>query len=255
MLNEAVRRGAAEFDAAVRQAMLLHRLVQALCAGLVDGRREVIDLVAGGSELPRQDGDDENCREKGPCHARAVRFELLYYNTPNRTGFQEKAVSRRQIISPFPKPRHAHDRCLERALSRAEEACAERGLRLTELRRRVLELVWSSHEPVKAYDILSVLRQERRGAAPPTVYRALEFLTCQGFVHRIPSLNAYVGCGDPGHEGGVQLLICSDCGDVAEVDDPEVASLLARCAQQLGFRVHSRIVELSGQCAGCRTDR
>src|SRR5690606_10941203 len=150
---------------------------------------------------------------------------------------------------------HAHDRCLARALSRAREACAERGVRLTELRRRVLELVWGSHEPVKAYDILSALRKERRGAAPPTVYRALEFLTRQGFVHRIPSLNAYVGCGEPGHEGGVQLLVCSECGEVAEVVDPELTRLLARCASQLGFRVRNRIVELSGQCAGCRSGR
>lgn len=51
------------------------------------------------------------------------------------------------------------------------------GLRLTALRRRVLELVWQSHKPLGAYDILAVLsEQDGRRAAPPTVYRALDFL-------------------------------------------------------------------------------
>jgi hypothetical protein len=81
--------------------------------------------------------------------------------------------------------------------------------RLTPLRRRVLELIWNSHLPVKAYELLSQLAQERAQAAPPTVYRALEFLQDAGLVHRIASLNAFVGCGEPlaGHVS--QFLICT----------------------------------------------
>ena len=93
--------------------------------------------------------------------------------------------------------------------------CArERGVRLTPLRRRVLELVWGSHRAVKAYDLLAALGDAVGAAKPPTVYRALEFLMAQGLVHRIDSLNAFVGCPQPDHRHSAQFLICGGCGDV-----------------------------------------
>jgi Fur family zinc uptake transcriptional regulator len=104
-------------------------------------------------------------------------------------------MSKNQIVSPFVGPNHKHAYCLKSALVKVELRCNQRGLRLTAIRRRVLELVWKNHEPVKAYDILEILKTEKKGAAPPTVYRALDFLLQEGFVHKIESLNAYIGCG------------------------------------------------------------
>ena len=128
----------------------------------------------------------------------------------------------------------------------------ERGVRLTALRRRVLELVWGSHEPVKAYDVLEQLRDEIRNAAPPTVYRALDFLQEEGFVHKIESLNAYIGCGEPGHGNRGQFLICSSCAAVAELDDADIVKLIAAKASQLGFVIESQVIEVKGLCAECR---
>ena len=84
------------------------------------------------------------------------------------------------VLKSFASPAHDHGRCIKTALVKAERACAASGKRLTPLRRRVLELIWNSHLPVKAYELLSQLAQERAQAAPPTVYRALEFLQDQG---------------------------------------------------------------------------
>src|SRR5579871_562039 len=86
---------------------------------------------------------------------------------------------------PFRSTTHDHAACVGDALDRAGALCEQRGARLTELRRQVLELVWGSHSPIGAYDILGAMQQSHRGAAPPTVYRALEFLMEQGLVHRI----------------------------------------------------------------------
>ena len=124
-------------------------------------------------------------------------------------------------------------------------------MRLTPIRRRVLELVWASHEPVKAYDVLDILRSERDSAAPPTVYRALEFLLDEGLVHKIESLNAYVGCGEPGHADAGQFLICAECGEVAELDDLELARLIQQKARQMGFAIAEQVVEIKGSCAEC----
>ena len=146
---------------------------------------------------------------------------------------------------------HDHARCTDEALATAEALCAEKGLRLTELRRRVLELVWSKHEPARAYDLLEELRSERRRAAPPTVYRALEFLIENGLVHRIESLNAYVGCAGPRNPHVGQFLICRKCSAVAELDGGEIARMVSRKARDLGFKVERQTIEVAGLCPQC----
>ena len=150
-------------------------------------------------------------------------------------------------------PRHDHRQCVQEALAEATRLCADRGARLTSTRRRVLELVWGSHCAVKAYDVLERLATEDGPAKPPTVYRALEFLMEQGLVHRVDTLNAYVGCVRPGaaHQG--QLLICSECGTVAEIDDSDVSGALEAAAGAVGFLVRQQTVELRGLCAQCRS--
>ncbi len=161
-------------------------------------------------------------------------------------------MTRKPILIPFQDEHHSHADCLQSALVAAETLCQQRGVRLTPLRRRVLELVWQSHEPVKAYDMLEKLHQEQRRAAPPTVYRALEFLQAHGFVHRIESLNAFVGCGAPQESHDGQFLICRGCGEVAEIDDKDITQLLSRKALGLGFHIDNGTIEIKGLCAGCR---
>ncbi len=150
---------------------------------------------------------------------------------------------------------HDHGYCLEKALDRAASLCAERGVRLTLLRRRVLELVWGGHKPLGAYDILDVLKAERRGAAPPTVYRALDFLLTHGLVHRIESMNSFVGCSDPDTPHGGQFLICRSCGLAAELNDSGVVNAIKKSAARAGFVVGRPIIEIEGLCPHCRDAR
>lgn len=155
----------------------------------------------------------------------------------------------RDIRAEYP---HDHEACLSDALAAAEAICAGRGVRLTETRRRVLELLWSGHRAVKAYDLLEQLSTRDRVAQPPTVYRALDFLLAQGLVHRIESLNAYVGCPLPsaGHAG--HFLICRDCLIVIEMAGDDIDRLIDRAAAAENFEVARRTVEVHGRCARCR---
>jgi Fur family zinc uptake transcriptional regulator len=147
---------------------------------------------------------------------------------------------------------HDHAACIDAALDRAAELCTRRGARLTRLRRRVLELVWQGHAAVKAYDLLTELGRKGAAAKPPTVYRALDFLMAHGLVHRLESLNAYVGCPQPEapHEG--QFLICNSCGHVSEFEAPTVQNAIEMQAAAAGFAVEQRTVEVHGVCRGCR---
>ncbi|MFN4088680.1 MAG: Fur family transcriptional regulator [Alphaproteobacteria bacterium] len=148
---------------------------------------------------------------------------------------------------------HDHRVCVEDALAVAGRVCAERGAQLTALRRRVLELIWASHRSVKAYDLLHQLGTAEKPAKPPTVYRALDFLIEQGLVHKVESLNAYVGCPHPTapHEG--QFLICVACGRVDEMPDPALPAAIQRAALAAGYAVEGQTVEVRGRCAQCRT--
>ena len=122
----------------------------------------------------------------------------------------------------FPPAQHDHGHCVSTAVETAESLCRRQGLRFTSIRRRVLELVWNSHTPVGAYDILESINNEGKKAAPPTVYRALDFLIEANLVHRLDSINAFVGCPDPGHSHAGQFLICRECRSVAELDDTDI---------------------------------
>lgn len=158
---------------------------------------------------------------------------------------------KKAVVSSFKPSGHSHQKCVDAALRAAEQVCAARGLRLTPIRRRVLELVWAQHEPVGAYELLDRLRDEKRNAAPPTVYRALDFLLDNGLVHRIESLNAFVGCGEPDRRHTGQFLICGACGMVGELDDPEIETMLAKKAGRLGFNAQRQTIEIMGLCPDC----
>lgn len=149
---------------------------------------------------------------------------------------------------------HDHKLCMNQALAEADAICRARGVRLTRLRRRVLELIWSSHNPVGAYDLLRRLTKEHESAAPPTVYRALDFLLDQGLVHRIESRNAYVGCDHPGQHHSGQFLLCQDCGSAAELSDARIDLAIRERAAEIGFAVERQTIEVSGQCPACRND-
>jgi Fur family zinc uptake transcriptional regulator len=155
--------------------------------------------------------------------------------------------------TPLASLPHDHSHCVHSALSEADALCSKQGVRLTALRRRVLELVWQSHKPLGAYDILAVLSdQDGRRAAPPTVYRALDFLLDNNLVHRIASLNAFIGCNHPEHAHQGQFLICRDCHVAVELEQKTISDAIVNSALGVGFAVEGQTVEVVGLCAACQ---
>lgn len=147
------------------------------------------------------------------------------------------------------------NKALSHVLERAEALCHERGVRLTEQRKTVLQLLCVSDKSLSAYELLERMRGVVKNPAPPTVYRALDFLLEQGLVHKLESLHAYVGCAHPDHPHASQFLICDDCGEVTEVEDPSVAKSLKAAGKAIGFRTKRPVVELLGICAQCVAKR
>lgn len=140
---------------------------------------------------------------------------------------------------------------LAEVLRRAESLCAARGARLTAQRRTVLGLLCESNRPLSAYEILDRMRDSVRNPAPPTVYRALDFLQEQGLVHKLESLHAFVGCSHPEHPHSSQFLICRDCGAVSEMENDAILRCLQSAVGSTGFKASRPVVEILGTCAEC----
>ena len=148
-------------------------------------------------------------------------------------------------------PQTHHDTPAEAILESVRRQCKAQGLRLTPIREQVLRLLITEGKPIKAYDLLDRLQEEHARAAPPTVYRALEFLLDNGFVHRLESLNAFVGCGHPEASHHSQFLICDRCDATVELEDHSVVEQLRTAAKAQGFHADSQTIEVHGVCGDC----
>lgn len=150
-------------------------------------------------------------------------------------------------------PFHAHDHahCASSVLARAEEQARADGVRLTPVRRRVLEILLESHRAMGAYDVLERLAAEGFGKQPPVAYRALDFLVEQGFAHRVRRLNAYAACLSHERDHTPAFLICRACEQVAEAESPDLRDALDGLGAANGFAIERRTIELLGLCAKC----
>lgn len=146
---------------------------------------------------------------------------------------------------------HDHTNCAGEVLARADALSAERGARLTPVRRRALEILLEAHRAMGAYDVLERLAKDGFGNQPPVAYRALEFLVEQGLAHRIRRLNAFAACMHPGEAHNPAFFICKACNTVAEIPAEALRSAMADAAGKIGFRVERTNIEALGLCPAC----
>lgn len=157
-------------------------------------------------------------------------------------------------MDPLGFEHHDHRSCVRAALAAAEAHCMRHRLKLTPVRRRVLELLLEGHRAMGAYDILDSLRAEGLGAQPPVAYRALDFLVRHGFAHKIERLNAFIACTHPETDHTPVFLICRGCNAVAEAHAEPTRGMLGRAAAEAGFEIEQAVVEAIGHCPNCRAE-
>jgi len=152
---------------------------------------------------------------------------------------------------------HDHKHCIESSLAAARELCQCKGLKLTPIREQVFTLICQSHKPLGAYAILDLLAEtirkenNKRRIAPPTVYRALDFLQEHGLVHRIATLNAYISCCKPSGSHQSHFLICRHCDNTVEFTSNDLTHAIDKGATSANFEVDSACVEIIGICPRC----
>lgn len=133
-------------------------------------------------------------------------------------------------------------------------ALAEAGVRSTEPRRAVAELIAAREGHFTARDLLDDAGRRIPAIGRATVFRALELFVDLGLVERLdlPSGDhAYVGCAPAQHHHHV---VCSRCGRSTEVDDCGMSEVAREVARRTGYRIERHRLELFGVCPDCRRD-
>ncbi|RPE66296.1 Fur family zinc uptake transcriptional regulator [Pacificibacter maritimus] len=155
-------------------------------------------------------------------------------------------------MAPIGFASHDHNSCIADAVKSVDAACAASGLQFTPVRKRVFEILLEEHRALGAYEVLDRLRSEGLGSQPPVAYRALDFLTKHGFVHKIERLNAFIACAHPTEKHTPAFLICRKCSAVAEAETDIAQGRLAGIAADTGFAIERAILEAEGLCPNCR---
>jgi len=177
----------------------------------------------------------------------------LFSDTVRGSWAHAPAFAQEQCFRVMTAPaRSARSKPVTDRLDVAEALCAERGKRLTPIRRKVLELLLKHDRSLKAYELLEEMRAVHPGAAPPTVYRALDFLLEEGLIHRLDAVNAWSACHDAGGEPHDLLVVCTRCGNVAEISDPAMSQQLADRVAKTGYALTSHETEIRALCPACQ---
>jgi len=129
-------------------------------------------------------------------------------------------------------------------------------LKLTSLRKDVLEIFMAAEKPISAYDVLSELKKIRANAEPPTAYRVIDYFVEKNIIHRIDAENKYVFCtqidGHKKHCHGI-IFICKKCLASNEIIDQSSAQFFEQLASKFGYVIDGAPVEVKGLCQSCCT--
>lgn len=124
----------------------------------------------------------------------------------------------------------------------------------TRQQKAVLDCVAAhSGQALTAADVCEALRRSGERVGLATVYRQLDRLSREGWLHRVVTEEGacYQRCTH-GDAGGCFLLKCEQCGRIEHVDCTHLTPLYAHLAQEHGFAVDPRRTMLYGLCRSCR---
>jgi Fur family zinc uptake transcriptional regulator len=145
-----------------------------------------------------------------------------------------------------------NDKEIKDSISRVFDICKNNNIIFTEIRKSVYEIIIKYNKPIKAYEVLDELRNiTGKTSHPPTVYRAIDFLIENGFIHKLNSINSFVGCFHPKIHKECYFLICKKCNIYQECCDNDLAENIFKTAKQNDFIVSNTTLEIEGHCQDC----
>jgi Fur family ferric uptake transcriptional regulator len=129
----------------------------------------------------------------------------------------------------------------------------EQGLPVTQQREQIADVVFATDGHLSVEDIEEKLRDRGERIGKATIYRTLETLVKSGLVAEHDFGEGFKRYEHLfGQKGVRQHLVCSECGKVKEIDDPELLRLQQRIARDQDFEPARYRLQMYGLCADCR---
>ena len=145
-----------------------------------------------------------------------------------------------------------NDKEIKDSISRVFDICKNNNIIFTEIRKSVYEIIIKYNKPIKAYEVLDELRNVTgKTSHPPTVYRAIDFLIENGFIHKLNSINSFVGCFHPKIHKECYFLICKKCNIYQECCDDSLKDRILKTAVHNNFVISNTTLEIEGHCLDC----
>lgn len=127
----------------------------------------------------------------------------------------------------------------------------KKGLRSTDQRRLIVETFFEKSTHVSVEDVLGDVRSKDPRVGYATVYRTLKLLAECGVAFERKfgdGLTRYeLADGENHHDH----LICVECGNISEFEEPRIEALQDEIAKRYGYRIMSHKHELYGVCPAC----
>jgi Fur family ferric uptake transcriptional regulator len=128
----------------------------------------------------------------------------------------------------------------------------KQGLRTTEQRKVIIDTFFSTPEHVSIDELLERVRSADPRIGYATVYRTMKMLSDGGIAHERRFGDGFTRYELADEEAHHDHLICIECGNIQEFEEPLIEELQDRIAARYGFEVHHHKHELYGRCADCQ---
>ncbi|GGA83570.1 Fur family transcriptional regulator [Neiella marina] len=145
---------------------------------------------------------------------------------------------------------------IDKGLKSAHNKCQAAGVKLTEKRAAVLEILLAADRPLSAYEVVAIYNQNHQQPMQPmSVYRILDLFVDVELVHKLASSNKYVSCAHLNcshHHDDQFFVVCKSCGATKEITMSDtLVEQIKSSASDAGFKLVEPQFELSGVCSEC----
>jgi Fur family ferric uptake transcriptional regulator len=133
---------------------------------------------------------------------------------------------------------------MKAGLEEACRLCRQQGLRLSQQRKMVLEILWRSGDHLSARDIFEQLNADGRCIGHTSVYQNLESLHSHGVIECLEKANGrlYGHRADPHSH-----ITCLESGSIEDLDIQLPAELLREIESSTGYKIESYSLHLQGR--------
>lgn len=141
----------------------------------------------------------------------------------------------------------------EETIEELKKIVKQKGLKYTEQREIVLNILLNADEHLSAEDVYNKIKEQfpDTNIGIATVYRALSFLEEVDLITSIA-----FGTDGKKYESNSKShhdhLICTNCGKIVEFLDEEIEKRQDRIAKKNKFKITSHSMQLYGLCEDCQ---